>query len=119
MSYLKEAVRFLAPFPPSLTTIVLRPTQQVNGDEHNVIMLLREQGLTQEAAYKRVGEEITHRYQEWYVALAGLPQWGEGVDAHVQRYVAAMQELVLSNLNWRFVVSSFATVMVRYANVRI
>jgi hypothetical protein len=70
-------------------------------------MLLRQQGLSQEAAYKRVGEEITRRYQEWYIALAELPQWGEGVDTQVQRHVAAMQELVLSNLNWRFVVSSF------------
>ncbi|KAJ9226335.1 hypothetical protein DTO027B5_2890 [Paecilomyces variotii] len=81
MSYLKEAV---------------------NGDEHNLIMLLRQQGLSQEAAYQRLGEEITRRYQEWYVALAELPLWGEEIDTQVQRYVAALQETVLANLNWSF-----------------
>lgn len=68
-------------------------------------MLLRQQGLSQEAAYQRLGEEITRRYQEWYVALVELPLWGEEIDTQVQRYVAALQETVLANLNWRFVIA--------------
>lgn len=76
---------------------------QSSGDQHNIIMFLRQkEGLSQEAAYERIGREITRRYQEWYLALAKLPQWGEAIDVQVQKYVRALQDLVLSNLNWRY-----------------
>lgn len=67
------------------------------------MFLRQKEGLSQEAAYERIGREITRRYREWYLALAELPQWGEAVDVQVQKYVRALQDLVLSNLNWRYV----------------
>ncbi|KAL1849095.1 hypothetical protein Plec18170_007754 [Paecilomyces lecythidis] len=102
MSYLKEAVRSFSSLPFRKGGLLTGYIKQANGDEHNIIMILRQQGLSQEAAYQRIGEEITQRYREWYVALAELPLWGEEIDTQVQRYVAALQETVLANLNWSF-----------------
>ena len=54
-------------------------------------------------AFNHVNSMLTTRYHEWYLALAGLPQWGKEIDAQVQRYVQGVQDVVRANLEWRFV----------------
>lgn len=58
--------------------------------------------MMQQTAYDRVGEEIKRRYRDWYIALAEVPSWREYIDAQVQTYVHALQDVVLANLNWRY-----------------
>lgn len=58
-------------------------------------------------ALNHVNSMLTTRYREWYLALAGLPQWGKIVDAQVQRYVQGVQDVVRANLEWRCVFFHF------------
>ena len=59
--------------------------------------------MSQEEAYAKAGQEVKIRYQSWYLALAELPQWCEETDGQMQKYVRGLQDLLLANLNWRYV----------------
>ena len=65
--------------------------------------LYRQEGLSQQQAYDQVEILMRKRYHEWYMALAEIPWWGEGVDAQVMLYLEGCQNQVLGNLNWRWV----------------
>ena len=54
-------------------------------------------------AFDRVNQLLKDCYRDWYLALADLPQWGEALDAQVQKYIQGVQNTVLANLNWRSV----------------
>lgn len=48
---------------------------------------------------------LRERYREWYLALADLPVWGEGVDGQVHRYVKGIQDVTSANAHWRQVIT--------------
>ena len=52
-------------------------------------------------AFDQMGELLKARLRGWHLALADLPQWGEAIDMQVQKYIGAVQDVVLANLNWR------------------
>jgi hypothetical protein len=54
-------------------------------------------------AFNHIGNMLVARYRDWYLALAELPSWGEHVDAQVQQYIRCVQNVVMANLNWRYV----------------
>lgn len=60
------------------------------------------QGKTQTEAYDCVDQLMKDRYHTWYLALAGLPMWGEDIDKQVQVYIQGCQNMVVANLNWSF-----------------
>lgn len=64
-------------------------------------------GMPAQQAFDRVNNLLRDCYRDWYLALAGLPQWGEKIDAQAQKYVQGVQDVVLANLNWRFVPVAF------------
>lgn len=71
--------------------------------------------MNQEAAYDMIGKEISQRYQDWHVALANLPQWGEDIDKRVQLYVRGLRELVVANLWWRYVTTELHEALELYS----
>lgn len=74
------------------------------GAIHNVIIILREQGMTQQQAYDTVdGLQVRDRLQEWYLRVSELPIYRETMDIQVQKYVTACREIAVGNLHWRLV----------------
>lgn len=74
---------------------------------HNLVAIYRISGMPAQQAFHRVNKLLRDCYRDWYLALADLPQWGEKIDAQVQHYIQGVQNVVLANLNWRFVQSLF------------
>ena len=72
---------------------------------HNIVHHFRQQdGISQQAAYDRVGSLLQDRYRKWYLAHSEVPLcWGEKVDTDVQLYLKGCLDVALANLNWRYV----------------
>ena len=70
---------------------------------HNLVAICRINGMPAQQAFDHVNQLLKDCYHDWYLALAGLPQWGEQIDAQVQKYIQGVQDVVLANLNWRSV----------------
>ena len=68
---------------------------------HNIIQLFRHRGVSQQGAYDSVDVLLRERYRWWYLSLSQIPIYGERIDADIQKYVKACQDVVLANLNWR------------------
>jgi len=62
--------------------------------------------MSQAEAYEFAGDAVKDRYREWYRELAKLPYWGEKVDGQVQTYIRGCRDVVLANLNWRYILTS-------------
>ena len=73
--------------------------------KHNLVAICRINGMPAQQAFDRLNDLLKDRYRDWYLALADLPPWGEKIDAQVQKYIQGVQNVVLSNLNWRSVPS--------------
>ena len=81
-------------------------TPKAEGVNHNLVAICRIRGMPAQQAFDRINELLKDCYRDWYLALADLPQWGEKTDTEVQKYVQGVQNVVLANLNWRYVVFS-------------
>ena len=79
--------------------------EQSMGVHHNTVHLYRTAGFSQQEAYDKVSDLLNHRYRRWYIAHSELPVWGEKLDVQVQLYLQGCQDVILGNLNWRFVLS--------------
>ena len=71
------------------------------GVDHNLISLLTQQGLSTQQALNRIGSMLDECYRRWYIALAGLPPYGENIDRPILRFVDACRNVALGNLYWR------------------
>ncbi|KKY22898.1 putative terpene synthase metal binding domain protein [Diplodia seriata] len=72
------------------------------GHSQNLISIFRRRlGLTQQQSYDRADELLHRCYQQWYVAHAAVPCWGEKVDAQVQQYLKACLDVLRANVRWR------------------
>lgn len=71
------------------------------GVDHNLILLLMEQGHSMQEAVDKMGEMIEDCFRRWYLALAELPVWGEAVDHEALRFIDVCRNMALGNLHWR------------------
>ncbi|KAI0111201.1 Presilphiperfolan-8-beta-ol synthase [Nemania sp. FL0031] len=89
-----------------LTTLVndllsLRKDLQL-GVEHNLILLLKKHGLSEQEAVDKIGDMLNERYRRWYRALADLPIYGEQIDREVLKYIDVCRNIALGNLYWSY-----------------
>jgi len=77
------------------------------GHHHNIIHILRTQGMAQQEAFDHVAEAIVARYKEWDDMVAQVPSWGEAVDAQVQTYIEATRLTVVAHLEWSFLTERY------------
>ncbi|CEL04721.1 hypothetical protein ASPCAL05846 [Aspergillus calidoustus] len=76
--------------------------EEREGVSHNLVAIARRNGMCAQAAFTHVGDMLSSRYRDWYLALAELPSWGEDVDVQVQEYVEGVRSVVRANLGWSF-----------------
>ncbi|PYH95298.1 pentalenene synthase [Aspergillus ellipticus CBS 707.79] len=76
--------------------------EERDGVSHNMVAICRHNGMPAQMAFNHIGNMLTERYRDWYLALAALPTWGERVDADVQQYIRGVQNVVRANLHWSF-----------------
>lgn len=69
--------------------------------DHNLIILLKKQGLSEQQAVNKTEDMLDDCYRRWYRALAEMPIWGEDVDREVLKYVDGCRNIALGNLYWR------------------
>ncbi|KAI1272131.1 Presilphiperfolan-8-beta-ol synthase [Xylaria sp. FL0933] len=72
------------------------------GVDHNLIILLKKQGLSAQQAVDKIEEMLDDCYRRWYRALAEMPVWGEDVDREVLKYVDGCRNIALGNLYWSY-----------------
>jgi hypothetical protein len=63
--------------------------------------VLRADGLSTQNAFDLAKEMLRDCYRRWYFAQADLPQFGEGIDAEVQKYIIAIRNFMIASLNWQ------------------
>ncbi|KAM0230056.1 hypothetical protein ACHAP5_011475 [Fusarium lateritium] len=74
----------------------------IQGEESNIIFILRDQGMTDQQAVDQIGEMLYECYKRWHVAILDLPFWGEGIDRDVIKFVNGCRNIALGNLHWRY-----------------
>ncbi|KAI1163815.1 Presilphiperfolan-8-beta-ol synthase [Nemania serpens] len=72
------------------------------GVDHNLIILLKKQGLSEQQAVNKTEDMLDDCYRRWYRALAEMPIWGEDVDREVLKYVDGCRNIALGNLYWSY-----------------
>ncbi|EWY82669.1 hypothetical protein FOYG_14764 [Fusarium oxysporum NRRL 32931] len=72
----------------------------IQGEESNIIFILKDQGMTDQQAVDQIGEMLYDCYRRWHMALANLPFWGEGIDRDVIKFVNGCRNIALGNLHW-------------------
>ncbi|KAJ5371987.1 hypothetical protein N7517_003993 [Penicillium concentricum] len=70
--------------------------------DHNLIIVLMEQGISTQDAVDKIGERLNDCYKRWYAILADLPIWGEEIDRQVLEFIDLRKGLALGNLHWSF-----------------
>ncbi|KAI3334512.1 Presilphiperfolan-8-beta-ol synthase [Ustulina deusta] len=75
---------------------------QEYGVDHNLIILLKKQGLSEQQAVDKIEDMLDDCYRRWYRALAEMPIWGEDVDREVLKYVDGCRNIALGNLYWSY-----------------
>lgn len=76
-------------------------TIQAEGVPHNLITVLRADGMSTQNAFDLAKEMLHQCYRQWYFAQADLPQFGESIDAEVQKYIIAIRNTMIASLNWQ------------------
>ncbi|KAM0268720.1 hypothetical protein ACHAPA_004642 [Fusarium lateritium] len=74
----------------------------IQGEESNIIFILRDQGMTDQQAVDQIGEMLYECYKRWHVAILDLPFWGEGIDRDVIKFINGCRNIALGNLHWRY-----------------
>ena len=63
---------------------------------------MREKGISLQQAADEVGERSSKLMKDLEDAKNRLPSWGVRVDADVARYIHALEDWVIGNLEWSF-----------------
>ena len=74
---------------------------QAMGVMHNIIIMFREQGMSQQEAYNQIDILLRKRIRDWYIALSQIPVISEQVDIETQKYIRACEDIIVASLNWR------------------
>ena len=75
----------------------------IQGEDSNIIFILKDQGLTDQQAVDEIGEMLCDCYKRWHNALEDLPFWGGDIDRDVIKFVNGCRNIALGNLHWRCV----------------
>ncbi|EGN99094.1 hypothetical protein SERLA73DRAFT_108414 [Serpula lacrymans var. lacrymans S7.3] len=67
-----------------------------------VTVIMQDKGIDLQAAADEVGVIFGQCMRTWSAEQAKLPSWGKSVDADVGRYVEALGQWVVGNLEWSF-----------------
>ena len=65
-------------------------------------VLMKAKGISLQQAANVVGEHSEKLMKDLEDAKKSLPTWGSHVDADVERYVRALEDWVIGNLEWSF-----------------
>jgi len=76
--------------------------EEAEGNQHNLIAVMRRTGLTAQQAFDVAGSMLEERYNDWKVALAAVPSWDAQVDDEVAWYIQGIKNVALGNVNWSF-----------------
>ncbi|TGJ78355.1 hypothetical protein E0Z10_g10414 [Xylaria hypoxylon] len=68
---------------------------------HNLVAVARMSGLRAQEAFDYVGNMLNSRYERWEKAVGVIPNWGEDINKHVEKYVRGVADVVRGNLYWR------------------
>lgn len=88
--------------PPSQNDLCSYRKDLIQGEESNIIFILKDQGMTDQQAVDQIGEMLYNCYKRWHVAILDLPFWGEGIDRDVIKFVNGCRNIALGNLHWRY-----------------
>ncbi|KAI1756101.1 isoprenoid synthase domain-containing protein [Xylaria castorea] len=77
---------------------------QLQGESvpHNMVAVARMSGLGPQEAFDYIGNMLDSRYERWDNAAKAVPNWGESVNQHVDRYIQGVADIVRANLYWSF-----------------
>jgi len=78
--------------------------EQSKGHRGNNILtvLMKAKGISLQQAANIVGEHSAKLMKDLEHARERLPSWGARVDADVTRYIRALEDWVIGNLEWSF-----------------
>ena len=78
--------------------------EQSKGHRGNNILtvLMGAKGISLQQAANTVGEHSAKLMKDLNDAKKRLPSWGAPVDADVARYIRALEDWVIGNLEWSF-----------------
>lgn len=82
--------------------LISYPKDEEEGVNHNLISSYRLQGMDPQEAYDQLGKMLEKIYTRFDEAVTALPDWGEEVNAEVERYVDGIKNCVKANLHWSF-----------------
>jgi hypothetical protein len=86
---------------PSQNDILSYAKEQAEGVPHNLITVFRAKGVLTQRAFDMAGEMLRQCYGDWFLAQAQLPHFGEVIDREVQKYILAIQRVMVASLNWQ------------------
>ncbi|KAI8953296.1 isoprenoid synthase domain-containing protein [Xylaria longipes] len=69
---------------------------------HNMVAVARMSGLGAQEAFDYIGNMLNSRYERWENAVRAVPNWGESINHHVDRYIRGVADVVRANLYWSF-----------------
>ena len=78
--------------------------QQGDAVEHNVLVKCRRSGLSAQGAFDQVGETLESLLREWNMALVSVLQLDDESGGQVHDYIHGVENVLVANLNWRYVV---------------
>ncbi|KAG6993738.1 hypothetical protein G7Y79_00051g086580 [Physcia stellaris] len=78
------------------------PKELALGTDQNLVAFYGRRGLAPQEVYDKLDIMLKARCRQWYLAWADVPQWGETIDQHVQKYIHGLQDLARGNLYWSF-----------------
>jgi hypothetical protein len=78
--------------------------EQSKGHRGNNVLtvLMQAKGISLQQAADEVGEHSAKLMKDLEDAKKRLPSWGARVDADVARYIHALEDWVIGNLEWSF-----------------
>ncbi|KAH6712403.1 pentalenene synthase [Leptodontidium sp. MPI-SDFR-AT-0119] len=76
--------------------------EEAEGVTHNLIAVLRQGGMSTQQAFDHAGEMLKDCYRDWYIAQSQVPQVSQATDYDIQKYIDAVRNIMLANLNWSF-----------------
>jgi hypothetical protein len=78
--------------------------EQSKGHRGNNILtvLMNAEGISLQQAANTVGDHFAKLMKDLEDAKKRLPSWGVPVDADVARYVRALEDWIIGNLEWSF-----------------
>ncbi|KAI0458942.1 isoprenoid synthase domain-containing protein [Xylaria acuta] len=69
---------------------------------HNMVAVARMSGLGASEAFDYIGKMLDSRHERWENATRAVPNWGESINQHVDKYIRSVADVVRANLYWSF-----------------